>query len=212
MKSIIVAAFSVLFSVQGFALTHIVDRPGYDSLSPQQQEVVSAESKPNAKTDTNIPAVSADNQVDDQSSAQTAEQDEETDEHATPVAETEKQPEGFSVRLVSLHAQKTLRPSLKTAGKKTALAKSDTNFTIQLSSFLTEQEAKTALETFQKNKVADLWMSTADALGKTRYRVYSGHFKTLTAARAARAKAIEQSGVKQAFAQKVFAKLTAKNG
>ena len=132
----------------------------------------------------------------------------ETEEPAEKTADTS----GFSVRLVSLHGAKKVKPK-STSSNKTALASnSDENFTIQLSSSLTEGEAKNSLAQLQKSTLSPaIWMATAQVDGKTRYRVYYGHFKSMGEAQSAKANVAKESGIKQAFVQKVFGKLTAKN-
>jgi len=131
-------------------------------------------------------------------------------------AKSEPAPEGgFSVRLISIRGTKGIKSKIKTQIKSKLIAakqkSNEGNFTIQLSSFLTEAEAKNALIEFQKGRTSLVWMSTAEVKGVIRYRIYSGHYKTFAEAQGAQSKTAQDSGVKEAFVQKVFTKLTAEN-
>jgi len=181
-------------------------RPEFTSIGNEQSEVAIGDTKisDDLMSDNGVAAAKTETaQASDVSQGETSKPD------------SKKLTPEFSVRLISYKSKKSIKASTKLVSKPKSMTvaqkASEGNYTIQLSSFLTEGEARAALEKFQKSNNSLTWMSTAEVKGVVRYRIYNGHYKTLKEARAAQSKVAADSGVKEAFVQKVFVKLTAEN-
>lgn len=92
-----------------------------------------------------------------------------------------------------------------------AAKESVSGYTIQVSSFDTEKEAQDFSKRIPIGKYDSAWVMSAVVKGVVHYRVCIGRFKTLSDARYAQFTVATESGIKEAFVQKIPAHLTASN-
>jgi septal ring-binding cell division protein DamX len=180
--------FSGLYTIAGDA-DYTVHRVTFQSLDNQDQGL-SRDS-----------AVAA---VDD---TQDTTQDDTPDDENPTATSYSQSTSGFSVRLVPISSHAHPHSHLLATAKHSSPMGA---YTVQLSSYLTEAEARTQMAQMGST-LNDTWILTATVDGKNRFRVCSGHFQTWKEAQAARPSIVTKSGIKQAFVQKLFSSLTAKN-
>jgi len=84
-------------------------------------------------------------------------------------------------------------------------------YTIQISAFFTDSEAKKEKDRLLALKTSDITIVVVNVGGKTVYRICTGIFKTRSEAMKSIKKVAHETGIKNVFVQKMIPKMTASN-